>query len=143
MDWYYAEGGKQKGTVTQEQLRGLVRDGTVKLDTLVWREGMANWQMYGQITAGPNASGMTVTCSQCGKSVVADKVIRYCEQNVCAECKPAFVQRIKEGLGVMFQQVVRTARVWQAGGGCTLNRPPSRPDTMHANATLTPLMRAK
>jgi len=40
----------------------------------------------------------------------------------------------------MFQEVVRTARVWQAGGGCTLNSSPSRTDNMHANATLA-LMR--
>jgi transposase InsO family protein len=43
----------------------------------------------------------------------------------------------------MFQQVVRTMMVWQAGGGSTLNRPPYLTDNMHANATLTPLMRAK
>ena len=40
----------------------------------------------------------------------------------------------------MFHEVVRTARVWQAGGGCTLNFSPSRTDNMHANATLA-LMR--
>jgi transposase InsO family protein len=43
----------------------------------------------------------------------------------------------------MFQHVVRTATVWQVGGGSTLNRPPYPTDNMHANATLTPLMRAK
>jgi IS30 family transposase len=40
---------------------------------------------------------------------------------------------------VVFQEVVRTARVWQACGGCTLNSSPSRTD-MHAKATLA-LMR--
>jgi transposase InsO family protein len=43
----------------------------------------------------------------------------------------------------MFQHVVRTAMVWQVGGGSTLNRPLFHTDNMHANATLTPLMRAK
>ena len=43
----------------------------------------------------------------------------------------------------MFQHVVRTLRVWQAGGGLTHNRPSYPRDNMHANATLTPLMRAK
>jgi transposase InsO family protein len=43
----------------------------------------------------------------------------------------------------MFQEVVRTEEVWQVGGGCTLNRSTFRTDNMHANATLTPLMRAK
>jgi Homeodomain-like domain len=43
----------------------------------------------------------------------------------------------------MFQHVVRTTTLWQAGGGSTLNLPPLPTDNMHANATLTPLMRAK
>ena len=43
----------------------------------------------------------------------------------------------------MFQQVVRTVRLRQAGGGSTLNRPPYLTTNMHANATLTPLTRAK
>ena len=43
----------------------------------------------------------------------------------------------------MFQHVVRTTTVWQAGGGLTPNRRSYLTDNMHANATLTPLMRAK
>jgi len=43
----------------------------------------------------------------------------------------------------MFQHVVRTGRLRQVGGGWTLNRQSSHSDTMHANATLTPLTRAK
>ena len=43
----------------------------------------------------------------------------------------------------MFQDVVRTERARQAGGGCTLNRSLSRTDNMHANAKLTPLTRAQ
>ena len=43
----------------------------------------------------------------------------------------------------MFQEVVCTERVGQAGGGWMLHRLPSRSNTMHANATLTPLTRAK
>ena len=43
----------------------------------------------------------------------------------------------------MFQQVVRTGPVRQAGGGSTQPPTKSRTDNMHANATLTPLRRAK
>ena len=101
MDWYYSEAGQQKGPVTGEQVQGLVRDGVIRADTLVWREGLAAWQPYGQLSGGAAAgdsAASLVTCSQCGKSVPADQVIRYGEQAVCAECKPAFAQRIKEGL---------------------------------------------
>ena len=43
----------------------------------------------------------------------------------------------------MFQQVVRTGWLRRVGGGYTRNRQLVHSDTMHANATLTPLMRAK
>jgi len=43
----------------------------------------------------------------------------------------------------MFQHVVRTPRVWQVGGGLARNHQSSLWVTMHANATLTPLMGAK
>lgn len=46
MNWYYAIGQEQKGPVSDEQLQGLVKDGVVTADTLVWREGLANWQAY-------------------------------------------------------------------------------------------------
>ena len=43
----------------------------------------------------------------------------------------------------MFQHVVRTLRVRQAGGGLTRNHLSSLMDNMHANAKLTPKMRAQ
>jgi len=46
MSWYYAIGQEQKGPVTDEQLQGLVKDGVITGDTLVWREGLASWQAY-------------------------------------------------------------------------------------------------
>ncbi len=52
MDWYYADGGQQKGPVSDEQFQNLVRDGVVKPDTLVWHEGMANWQRHGASGGG-------------------------------------------------------------------------------------------
>lgn len=56
MDWYYAENGQQKGPVSDEQLQSLVRDGVVKTETLVWRDGLANWQRHGEITGAPAAT---------------------------------------------------------------------------------------
>ncbi|MBI3876939.1 MAG: DUF4339 domain-containing protein [Verrucomicrobia bacterium] len=61
MDWYYAESGQQKGPVSDEQFQNLVRDGVVKPDTLVWHEGMANWQRHGGASGGGGASPATAT----------------------------------------------------------------------------------
>jgi len=48
MNWFYVDAGQQAGPVPDEQLDELVRSGKVRGDTLVWREGLANWQPYSQ-----------------------------------------------------------------------------------------------
>ena len=104
MSWYYAEADQQRGPVNETELEDLVRGGIVKDDTLVWREGMANWQAYGQVKvvvapppAAPPVPEDAVVCSSCGKMFGRDEVIKYGASWVCATCKPAFVQRLKEG----------------------------------------------
>jgi len=52
MNWYYAVGSQQQGPVTEDQLHALAKDGVVTGDTLVWRDGMANWQPY-RTVGGP------------------------------------------------------------------------------------------
>ncbi|MEN0087797.1 MAG: DUF805 domain-containing protein [Pseudomonadota bacterium] len=42
--WYYAEGEHQRGPVSDEDIGQLMQAGTVRPETLVWREGQAGWQ---------------------------------------------------------------------------------------------------
>lgn len=56
MNWYYVENGQQKGPVTQDQLDELARQGTIKADSLVWTDGMANWLPYSQARPGSGAA---------------------------------------------------------------------------------------
>ncbi|MEM6912230.1 MAG: DUF4339 domain-containing protein [Verrucomicrobiota bacterium] len=42
-NWFYAADGTQQGPVGFYQLRTLAQEGTIKPDTLIWREGMENW----------------------------------------------------------------------------------------------------
>jgi uncharacterized RDD family membrane protein YckC len=44
MNWYYSDNGRQAGPVDDAGLDGLVRQGAVRPDTLVWKEGMSGWQ---------------------------------------------------------------------------------------------------
>jgi uncharacterized RDD family membrane protein YckC len=41
--WYYAFNGAQQGPITQEAIAQLIASGQLPIDSLVWREGMANW----------------------------------------------------------------------------------------------------
>lgn len=47
--WFYASEGQQQGPFPEIQLRELIGRGTISADTLVWTEGMANWQRAGDV----------------------------------------------------------------------------------------------
>src|SRR6185503_18003809 len=49
MNWFYAEAGQQVGPIDDQQFDELVRSGKIQDHTLVWREGMANWQPYREL----------------------------------------------------------------------------------------------
>jgi len=111
MNWYYVDAGQQAGPVDDAQLEELARSGKILNDTLVWREGMDNWQPYGQ-TRASSASGAfspsaqaaapiettrEAVCVECGRIFNMDDMIRHGESYVCANCKPVFVQKLAEG----------------------------------------------
>lgn len=43
-DWHYAWQGENHGPVSAETMADLIRAGRLRADTLVWSEGMANWE---------------------------------------------------------------------------------------------------
>jgi hypothetical protein len=47
--WFFASQGKQQGPYPEVQLRGFIGRGMVTAETLVWTEGMADWQKAGDI----------------------------------------------------------------------------------------------
>lgn len=130
MKWYYAENNERRGPIDEADFQALAGAGTIKPETLVWREGMAAWQAYSEVAPGfataarvaapvaaVGAATMTVTtaarpsgvageglCSQCGRAFSPDEMITYEGQTVCAECKPLFFQRVKEGALVSGQR---------------------------------------
>ncbi|MBI3880782.1 MAG: DUF4339 domain-containing protein, partial [Verrucomicrobia bacterium] len=79
MNWYYAEGGQQKGPVADAEFDSLIQSGAIRPDTLVWREGLAGWQKLSEarpaagappltappLTAPPVQGGLL--CAECGK----------------------------------------------------------------------------
>jgi hypothetical protein len=47
--WFYAAEGQQQGPYSEAQLRDFAARGMLTADTLVWTEGMVNWQRAGEI----------------------------------------------------------------------------------------------
>jgi uncharacterized RDD family membrane protein YckC len=105
MNWHYVDGnGQQAGPVDDAGLDALIATGTVRPDTLVWREGMANWQPASTVKpmamAPVGVGGEEAVCAECGGIFPINDTIRVGNARVCANCKPKFVQKMREGLNV-------------------------------------------
>src|SRR5271155_4075483 len=55
MQWYYTVQGQRQGPVDDAGLEDLVRRGVIRDDTDVWRDGLAEWQLYGAVKPIPAA----------------------------------------------------------------------------------------
>ena len=59
--WFFASQGQQQGPYPEAQLRQFIASGAVTAETLVWTEGMSDWQKAGDIpglfagASGPSA----------------------------------------------------------------------------------------
>lgn len=136
MDWYYSSGNKTKGPVSAEDFQALVKAGTVARDTLVWREGLTGWQPYGGLLeagAGlPQADEQMVWCAECDATVLRAEAIPLDGHHVCARCKPAFVQKMREGIALP------RLGVWRRGRQVVLSREGRLADRcLYCNAAAT------
>jgi len=104
MDWYYGDAGKQIGPIDDASFDGLVATGIIHDETLVWRSGMPNWQPYrtirpvAQAPAFEAGTGEAKFCSECGRPYASDDLVAFGNSLVCAECKPLFTQKLREGI---------------------------------------------
>ncbi|HMJ89599.1 MAG TPA: RDD family protein [Candidatus Acidoferrum sp.] len=121
MPWYYADNGKQTGPVTDEQFQSLLSTGAVRGDTLVWRDGMANWLPYSSVAtpgdtpiavAPPLAGSTGVVCAECRQTFPPEQTIRFGDAFVCPNCKPIYVQKLREGALTPGPGEVRYAGFW-------------------------------
>ena len=75
----------------------MVASGSLPAETPVWREGMADWQPFSVALGGVGSAPVMVECAVCHQNFPSDQTIRYGNANVCAGCKPRFVQGLREG----------------------------------------------
>ncbi len=50
MEWYFANGGEQVGPLDDLEFHARIRKGDITPETPVWREGMAEWIPYAQVS---------------------------------------------------------------------------------------------
>ena len=121
MIWYYANAGQQNGPVTQSDFERLAREGVILPTTLVWHEGLANWQPYASTNVAPAAKAPTenqgpapeqILCDECRQFVPAGDTMQIGGATICAACKPCFVQKLREGALPPMTEGPRYAGFW-------------------------------
>ena len=113
MSWYYASKDKtQMGPVDDASLEGLLRSGEISAETLVWKEGMADWLPYATVTGQPPAPGTATACAECGQTFPPEQLITLAGRSICATCKPVAVQKLQEGV-VGFGQTADSEELWR------------------------------
>ena len=82
--WHYSQGGTSNGPISKEELLSLQQRGVIKSETLLWKDGMADWVAAGKVLAGqppvlPGKAKSETYCRNCGKKVLEKAV-------VCTSC---------------------------------------------------------
>ena len=124
MTWYYVKNGEPAGPISDEELLSKLRLGSILPTTMLWRSGMAQWKPVSEVTRTlqptppvPFSSGSSASldvppelasgpppvlphffCTYCGNIIPADQLVHISGRAVCATCKPAYVQQVREGL---------------------------------------------
>ncbi len=108
MTWFYEEGGQRKGPVAVQDLATMLRSGQLGQKSLVWREGLENWQsasaMMGEIMAAAPSPAVAIVdgiltryCSNCGQAYAESMLAPIGGGSVCVNCKPIVLQRMRQG----------------------------------------------
>ena len=110
MNLYYEVGDQQVGPIGKSELQSLVKAKKLNAKTMVWQEGMESWEELGVFVRNWQGKDVqkddqadpvpTSVCSECGQAFADEDMIRFQDSWVCAECKPVFIQKVKEGVSV-------------------------------------------
>jgi len=102
-EWYYTspvEG--QRGPVTGDALLGLNNRGEIDAETLVWRDGMADWAPFSTVASplfgaeGDDTPVETGVCAHSKRVYPLSEMIPYGDALIGVEHKEAFVQKLME-----------------------------------------------
>jgi uncharacterized RDD family membrane protein YckC len=126
MEWFYAFNGRQAGPVSETELAELARTGVVLPETLVWKAGMGGWAAYSSVAPppplpdepppvpeeAPSSYEEMRFCSSCGNRFPVSELAFFGDSAVCAICKPAYVQRLAQGMTSTTVQRFEYAGFW-------------------------------
>jgi uncharacterized RDD family membrane protein YckC len=92
MNWYYGINGQQQGPVSEAEIIQLVQAGTLSATTLIWREGLPDWQPLS--VALPQALSSSITSAEPPPTTEVAGIAVPMEQ------KDTYVQQLREGVTI-------------------------------------------
>ena len=102
-NWFYTDSeGTQQGSVDDSTLLELNHDGAINAKTLVWRDGLENWEPFSTVATevfGNDEEGDPIEIGVCVYShqvYPVDEMVPYGEALIGADKKRPFVQRLME-----------------------------------------------
>ena len=113
-------------------MRDLLNTGAIDAQTLVWRDGMGNWEPISQaaphlLSAAPappplKPGSEEAVCGECGGVFLASEMVEIRGAKVCARCKPVRLQKIQEGVatGDRAAQLDRLLKIAKAQRGVNI-----------------------
>ena len=124
MHWYYAENSQQLGPFTESRFNELVDSGVITPTTMIWHDGLADWQPYQEFAALTASEGEPLDqCICCAQRFARQDLITINQGFICGQCKPDYFQRLKEGLSPLPD----TARIWREGKVLVMEKTASMP----------------
>jgi len=107
MPYYMVKDGQRVGPMSDEEFQNKVLSGEIGPGTLIWQPGMADWIRYDQHAGVPQEppsqspvtmiSGPAGVCAECGNTFSQEDLVSIAGANLCAGCKPLYLQRMREG----------------------------------------------
>lgn len=101
MQWYYVRDNQRQGPISEAEFQSLVTSGVIQADTLVWRQGMSEWQPYAKVFPGAATAANgddTEVCAVSGKRYPKREMIQYEGKWISAEHRDKFFQQLREGV---------------------------------------------
>jgi hypothetical protein len=117
MNWYYAQGDQRQGPVSDSELDALIAAGTVNENTLVWKEGMANWAPLKEARstgpAGEQAPPGWIRCTATGRYFPPEEIVYLDGKPYSAAAKAGVLQGVMQTGSLPTSEVGRNGPAWE------------------------------
>ncbi|MDR3401796.1 MAG: GYF domain-containing protein [Chthoniobacter sp.] len=117
MNWYYAQGDQRQGPVSDSELDALIAAGTVNENTLVWKEGMANWTALKEArpsgAAAADVPAGWIRCTATGRYFPPEEIVYLDGKPYSAAAKPGVLQGVLQTGTLPSSELERTGPAWE------------------------------